>query len=112
MPSYTSWVLANAHRRPLFAWHRRLLQFLQARSRDDDGGAAPAEEAAPRWLLKTPMHLLLLDEARLAANHRSRRRPVAAAAYTRARALHCALRRALRRARRPPHIVRFRRGRR
>lgn len=49
LPSYHDWFVHADHERNL-QWHRRLLQFLQS------GGVR-----RPRWLLKSPVHIMRLD---------------------------------------------------
>src|SRR5262245_37999891 len=64
VPSYAAW-LARCDMRPAYAWHRLVLQVLQRRT------------GAPRWLLKSPVHLQSLatllevyPDARIAVTHR------------------------------------------
>lgn len=65
LPSYHEWFVDADHERNL-RWHRRFLQFLQS------GGVR-----RPRWLLKSPVHLMRLRElfavypdARVIVTHR------------------------------------------
>ena len=65
VPSYHEWFV-NAHQERNLRWHRRFLQFLQS------GGLR-----RPRWLLKSPVHLMRLPalfavypDARVIVTHR------------------------------------------
>ncbi len=64
VPSYEDWLL-DADFRPAYAWHRRFLEQLQF------------QVTEPRWVLKSPTHLLSLDmlfeaypDARIVWTHR------------------------------------------
>ena len=64
VPSYEDWLL-EADFRPAYAWHRRFLEQLQL------------QVTQPRWVLKSPTHLLSLDtlfevypDARIVWTHR------------------------------------------
>ena len=65
LPAYHAWFV-NADQERNLQWHRRLLQFLQS------GGVR-----TPRWLLKSPVHIMRLDalfevypDARVIVTHR------------------------------------------
>ena len=75
LPSYHEWFI-NADQEDNLRWHRRFLQFLQS------GGVR-----RPRWLLKSPVHLMRLPalfavypDARVIVTHRHPERVVPSAA--------------------------------
>ena len=76
MPSYNHWLANEADQLQNLRWHKRFLQFLQS------GGIRPV-----RWLLKSPLHLLRVNElfevypdARIVMPHREPSRFLASVA--------------------------------
>ena len=70
--SYAAWVLQRPDHAHAMRWHRKLLQFLQRRARLDverhvrernlRAQDAVAPPPPPRWVLKTPWYLAILDD--------------------------------------------------
>ncbi len=76
IPSYMDWFTYKADKLKTMQWHKRFLQFLQS-------GGVKAE----RWLLKSPVHLIRLEEifkvypdAKIIMTHRHPGKVVASAA--------------------------------
>jgi len=76
IPSYMDWFTNKADKLKTMQWHKRFLQFLQS-------GGVKAE----RWLLKSPVHLIRLEEifavypdAKIIMTHRHPGKVVASAA--------------------------------
>lgn len=88
VPAYAHWSMHEADMAPAYRWHRQFLQHLQSRHPAGD-------EAAERWVLKSPAHIWCLDallaeypDALLVQTHRDPLRIVASLA-----SLVCLLRR-------------------
>ena len=54
--------MLNTDARHAFAWHKRLLQYLQLRKEAADLRVFGAQKKKKRWLLKTPMYLGMLED--------------------------------------------------